>query len=107
MQIKTISAIALQQRLADDEMLFLLDVREPVEFDYAHIQNSVLIPLAHIPARFTELDPEQEIIVICHHGIRSLQAAQYLRQQGFRHVINLSGGIAAWASDCDLTMPRY
>lgn len=107
MQIKQISAIALQQRLAEGEMVFLLDVRESVEFDYAHIQNSVLIPLAQLPQRFIELDPEQEIIVICHHGIRSLQAAQYLRQQGFRHVINLSGGVAAWASDCDLTMPRY
>jgi rhodanese-related sulfurtransferase len=107
MRIKHILAIDLQQRLAEDEMVFLLDVREPVEFDYAHIQNSVLIPLQQLPQRLAELDPEQEIIVICHHGVRSLQAAHYLRQQGFRYVVNLSGGIAAWASDCDLTMPRY
>jgi rhodanese-related sulfurtransferase len=47
------------------------------------------------------------MVIICHHGIRSLQAADYLRQQGFRYVVNLTGGVAAWASDCDLTMPRY
>ncbi len=107
MAIKQISAITLQQRLADGEVLFLLDVREPHEFNYAHIKNSVLIPLNQIPKRLTELDPEQEIVLICHHGIRSLQAAEYLRQQGFRYVVNLTGGVAAWASDCDLTMPRY
>jgi rhodanese-related sulfurtransferase len=107
MAIKQISAIALQQRLADGELVFLLDVREPNEFNYAHIKGSVLMPLNQIPERLAELDPEQEMVIICHHGIRSLQAADYLRQQGFRYVVNLTGGVAAWASDCDLTMPRY
>lgn len=107
MTIKQISAVALQERLANDEILFLLDVREPHEFNYAHIEGSVLIPLNQIPQRLNELDPEQEIIVICHHGIRSQQAAHYLQQQGFKNIVNLSGGVAAWASSCDLTMPRY
>jgi rhodanese-related sulfurtransferase len=107
MTVKQISAVALQERLANDEMLFLLDVREPHEFNYAHIKDSVLIPLNQIPQRLKELDPEQEIIVICHHGIRSQQAANYLQEQGFKNVVNLSGGVAAWASDCDLSMPRY
>ena len=105
--MKQISAVDLQESLANDEMLFLLDVRELHEFNYAHIKGSVLIPLNQIPQRLNELDPEQEIIVICHHGIRSQQAAHYLQQQGFKNLVNLQGGVAAWASDCDLTMPRY
>ncbi len=107
MAIKQISAIALQQRLADGEAILLIDVREPSEFNYAHIKGSVSIPLNKIAQRLTELDPEQEMVIICHHGVRSLQAAEYLRLQGFRYVVNLTGGVAAWASDCDLTMPRY
>lgn len=107
MAIRQISAVALQERLANDEMLFLLDVREPHEFEYAHIAGSILIPLSLIPLRIKELDPEQEIILICHHGMRSQQAAHYLQQQGFKNLVNLTGGIAAWASDCDLSMPRY
>ena len=105
--MKQISAVALQERLANDEMLFLLDVREPHEFNYAHIKSSVLIPMNKIAQRLNELDPEQEIIVICHHGIRSQRVANYLEQQGFKNIVNLSGGVAAWASDCDLTIPRY
>lgn len=107
MAIKQISAVALQERLANDETLFLLDVRQPQEFEYAHIAGSVLIPLSLIPLKLNELDPEQEIIVICHHGIRSQQAAHYLEEHGFKNIVNLKGGIAAWASDCDLSMPRY
>jgi rhodanese-related sulfurtransferase len=107
MTIQQISPVALQERLANDEMLLLLDVREPHEFSFTHIRGSVSIPLSLIPLRLNELDPEQEIVVICHHGIRSQQAAQYLQKQGFRHILNLSGGVAGWASECDLTMPRY
>lgn len=107
MAIKTTTAVALQQRLANGETPFLLDVREPQEFNYAHIAGSILIPLNQIPQRLHELDPEQEIIVICHHGMRSQQAAYYLQDHGFKNVLNLIGGVAAWASDCDLTMPRY
>jgi rhodanese-related sulfurtransferase len=107
MAIKQISAVVLQQRMANDEMLFLLDVREPREFEFTHIAGSVLMPLNQIPQRLTELDPEQEIIMICHHGMRSQQAAYYLEQQGFKNIVNLTGGVAAWASDCDLSMPRY
>lgn len=107
MAIKQISAVTLQQRIANDEVLFLVDVREPHEFEFTHIAGSVLIPLNQIPQRLSELDPEQEIIVICHHGIRSQQAAHYMQQHGFKNIINLTGGIAAWASECDLSMPRY
>lgn len=107
MAIKQISAVALQERMANDETLFLLDVREPREFEFTHIAGSASIPLSLIPLRLKELDPDQEIIVICHHGMRSQQAARYLEAQGFKNLVNLRGGIAAWASDCDLSMPRY
>lgn len=85
----------------------LLDVREPWEFQYCHIEGSVLIPMREIPAAAAQLDPAQEIVVICHHGIRSRQVAYYLEQAGFTNLINLEGGVEAWAQDVDLTMKRY
>ena len=85
----------------------LLDVREPWEFGICRIDGAVLLPMHQIPHRLHELDPQRETVVICHHGIRSYQIAHYLAQQGFRRVINLQGGVAAWARDVDATMPTY
>lgn len=85
----------------------LLDVREPWEFDVCHIAGSKHIPMRTLPARLGELDGEKEIIVICHHGARSLQVAMFLERQGFGDVINLSGGVAAWAQEVDRSMRRY
>lgn len=107
MSVKSISATQLQTRLQNEEPLFLLDVREPNEFQYARIENSILIPLGQIPHRLDELDPQQEIVAICHHGIRSRQACMYLVNSGFEHVWNLTGGIDAWSCDCDSSVPRY
>jgi rhodanese-related sulfurtransferase len=107
MPVKQISAIELKNRLQKGDNLFLLDVREPNEFQYAHIDNSVLIPLNQIPSRLDELDAQQEIVVICHHGMRSQQAANYLEHSGFKNIANLKGGIEAWSCDCDNSVPRY
>lgn len=87
----------------------LLDVREPWEFNTCHIDGSRLVPMRQIPQAVSEqaLDHSQEIVVICHHGIRSRQVAYYLEQQGFDKVINLEGGVEAWANDVDPGMPRY
>ncbi len=87
----------------------LLDVREPWEFTTCHIEGSQHIPMRQIPAAVEqeELDQDQDIVVICHHGIRSRQVAYYLEQHGFEKVINLEGGVEAWANDVDPTMPRY
>jgi rhodanese-related sulfurtransferase len=85
----------------------LLDVREPWEFDYCHINGSQLVPMRHVPEVLDELDPEQEIVVICHHGIRSRQIGIYLETQGFKNVINLEGGVEDWAQQVDPTMKRY
>jgi rhodanese-related sulfurtransferase len=107
MTISQISASELHKRILNGEHPFLLDVREANEFEYARIENSVLIPLNQIPERLDELDPQQEIVVICHHGIRSRQACMYLANSGFDKVINLTGGIEAWSCDCDSSVPRY
>ncbi len=107
MSIKQISATELKTRIQHEPHLFLLDVREPNEFQYARIENSVLIPLNQIPQRLGELNPQREMVVICHHGMRSSQACMYLVNSGFKNVSNLAGGIDAWSSDCDSSVPRY
>jgi len=85
----------------------LLDVREPWEYAICHLPGTVLIPMRDLPARMSELNQEAEIVVICHHGVRSYHAARYLETLGFGDVINLSGGMAAWADEVDPAMPRY
>lgn len=107
MSIKQLSAIELKNKIDQDESLFLLDVREPHEFKFASIANSTLIPLNQIPQRLGELDAEQDIVVICHHGMRSMQAAHFLVNSGFKNIANLVGGIDAWSRECDDSVARY
>ena len=100
----------LAEYLQQSENLpLLLDVREPWEFARCHIAGSELIPMQQIPLAVeqAQLNPTREIVVICHHGIRSRQVAYYLEQQGFTKLINLEGGVEAWAQDVDPTMERY
>jgi len=85
----------------------LLDVREPWEWNLCRIPGAILIPMRDLPVRLQELNKEAETVVICHHGVRSYQAARYLESLGFGNVINLSGGVAAWAEEVDPAMPRY
>ncbi len=85
----------------------LLDVREPWEYDLCRIIDSQLISLKDLPQRWNELPRGHDIIVICHHGVRSQQAARFLEDAGFLQLYNLSGGIAAWAEQIEPTMPRY
>ena len=85
----------------------LLDVREPWEFRVCRIDGSQLIPMGQLPASLPTLDPSRETVVICHHGIRSRQVAMYLDYQGFTNVINLAGGVDAWARDIDPRMATY
>jgi rhodanese-related sulfurtransferase len=107
MTVKQLSALDLKARIERQDPLILLDVREPHEYQYARIENSVLIPLNQIPQRMTELDPVQQTVVICHHGVRSQMAAQFLVKSGFQNIVNLSGGIDAWSCECDDSVPRY
>ena len=85
----------------------LLDVREPWEWDVCHLPGAILIPMGELPTRLQELNKAAETVVICHHGVRSYHAARYLETVGFGDVVNLSGGVAAWADEVDPVMPRY
>jgi rhodanese-related sulfurtransferase len=86
----------------------LLDVREFWEVQTARIEGSVHIPMAEVPARFhNELDPEEHIVVVCHHGVRSLNVAHWLRQQGYEKVQSLSGWIDRWSRSVDPKVPVY
>jgi len=85
----------------------LLDVRENWEFEICSIDNSLLIPMGQIPAKLDQIDSDQEIVVICHHGIRSANVCRYLEHQGYEQMINLSGGVDAWAKDVDINMAVY
>jgi rhodanese-related sulfurtransferase len=86
----------------------VLDVREPWEYDAAKIAGSKHIAMGDIPARFNqELDPEEHIVVVCHHGVRSMNVTAWLRQQGFEKVQSLQGGIDRWARQVDSSVPLY
>ena len=85
----------------------LLDVREAWEFERCHIEGAELLPMSGIPSRYGELDPEREVVVICHHGVRSFHVARFLEHNGFTNVINLTGGVDAWAKEVDHAMPLY
>ncbi len=104
-----ISAIApneLKQRIERGEHPFVLDVREPWEVAAAALPGTTHIPMGEIPSRLSELDPDRETVVLCHHGIRSAQVAIYLARNGFEKVLNLAGGIDAWSA-IDPAVPRY
>ena len=89
------------------ENLILLDVREDWEWEKAHLEGAIHIPLAELPARFGELDPRSEIIVYCHMGDRSIDGCLCLWAQGFRKIRSLTGGIEAWSELVDPSVPRY
>lgn len=107
--IPSITARELQAELQSANPPRLLDVREPEEFDLARIEGSTLIPLGQIPARAAEIESWQNepAVVLCHHGIRSMHAIQYLQQLGFKDLRNLTGGIDSWSREADPTVPRY
>jgi len=85
----------------------LLDVREPWEFELCHLENSLLLPMQTVPARINELEPAADIVVICHHGVRSRQVGSFLERQGFTSIYNLTGGVNAWANDVEPAMEKY
>jgi len=97
----------LHGKLQKGEKIFLLDVREPVEYEICHLENAVMIPLSKLPEKVNQLSLTDEIVVYCHTGVRSSMAVKLLRDLGFRRVRNLAGGIDAWAERIDPEMPRY
>jgi rhodanese-related sulfurtransferase len=105
--IPEVSAHDVKQQLESGRLLVLLDVREPEELLLAQLPGAVHIPMGEVPGRLHELDPDADIVVFCHHGIRSASVAQFLAQRDFGHVVNLAGGIDAWSVLVDPSVPRY
>ena len=102
-----ISVHELQAKRNAGADFVLLDVREAEEVALVQLPHSVHIPMGDIPSRLHELDPEAEIVVYCHHGVRSLRVAHFLNQHDFVRAVSLAGGIDAWANEIDPRMARY
>jgi rhodanese-related sulfurtransferase len=107
--VQQIAAAALSAWLADAARPRpqLVDVREAWEFEISHIAGSLHMPMGQVPARAGELDAQADVVVICHHGARSMQVALCLEKHGFARVHNLVGGVDAWARSVDPAMPAY
>jgi len=107
--VQQITAAALSAWLADEARAHpqLVDVREAWEFEISHIAGSLHMPMGQVPARAGELDAQADVVVICHHGARSMQVGVYLEKHGFARVHNLVGGVDAWARSVDPAMPAY
>lgn len=98
----------MKKALGDPKLgIKVIDVREPDEYQIAHVAGVPLIPLSLLPQRFTELDPNQQIYIHCKSGVRSLKALRFLREQGFKYVKSVKGGILAWSDQVDPNVPKY
>jgi rhodanese-related sulfurtransferase len=98
----------VRRELDSPEPPVLLDVREPVELQMARIEGALHMPMGEVPMRANqELDPDAHIVVVCHHGVRSLNVTHWLRQQGFEKVQSMRGGIDRWSREVDASVPTY
>lgn len=107
--MKHITVQELDQWLKDNsaQQPLLLDVREPNEYAICHLEQAELMPMRTVPAHLDDLQQDAPIVCICHLGGRSAQVATFLEQHGFTNVINLTGGMHAWATSIDTTMATY
>ena len=103
----TIAPDQLQEMMNEGKRFILLDVREKWEYEMVHIEGATLIPFGELPRRFREITPGVEVVVYCHWGMRSLDAAFLLQQLGFKSVKSLVGGIDRWAQEIDTQLLRY
>jgi rhodanese-related sulfurtransferase len=99
----------LKRILDAKEPISLIDCRQPGEHAICRIEGAVLIPLPEFPEYFgdVEVEPDRRVVIYCHHGVRSLNAAAYLRQLGFKGAVSLAGGIDLWSQRVDPGVPRY
>ena len=98
----------MSRALQDSKLgIRVIDVREPDEYQIAHVNGVPLLPLSALPQRFTELDPNQQYYIHCKSGVRSLRALEFLREQGFKYLKSVKGGIDAWADEIDHSVPKY
>jgi sulfur-carrier protein adenylyltransferase/sulfurtransferase len=107
MDVPTITAPELKAKIDRKEPFVLIDVREPYEYEICRIPGSKLIPVGELPARLSELDTADEIVLQCKSGARSARALHILKEAGFRKLANLGGGITAWADQVDPSVPKY
>jgi molybdopterin/thiamine biosynthesis adenylyltransferase/rhodanese-related sulfurtransferase len=105
--VDEVDVLGLKRSLDSGSEMFLLDVREPYEFDFAHLKDSKLVPLGQLADRIEELDKSKDIVVYCHTGVRSARAVEFLKSNGFTKVRNLKGGIKSWTALVDPTVPDY
>ncbi|TLY45588.1 MAG: rhodanese [Nitrospirae bacterium] len=103
----TITVQELKEKLERGDKIVLIDVREPWEYNICKIPTAQLISLGTLGTEYKKLDPNAEIVLHCHMGMRSMDATQFLLQQGFKNVKNLTGGINAWSLQIDPSVPRY
>jgi rhodanese-related sulfurtransferase len=104
---ESISPVELAERFSKGEQVNLIDVREPLEYEIARVEGAKLLPLSQFNEWINDLKPEEEIIVMCHHGIRSANLCMFLVRNGFEKVFNLDGGIDLWSKEVDANIPRY
>jgi rhodanese-related sulfurtransferase len=102
-----ITPAEVKQRLDRGEKITIIDVREPWEFDICSIDGAKLIPMGTVPANLPSLDTDDDIVIYCHRGMRSLDVAVWLRGQGVERAKSLAGGIERWALEIDPQVPRY
>ncbi len=105
--MKSITSATLKTKLDAGEKLRLLDVREAWEYDLCSIEGSTNISMSNIEQMLNEFKTDDEIIVICHHGMRSFQVANYLEGKDYSNITNLEGGVDAWAKSIDADMTQY
>lgn len=105
--VKQLTVQEVSERLHRGDGLVVLDVREPAELHIAALPGTTHIPMNDVPARAGELPKDKDIVVMCHHGMRSMQVAFYLERQGFERLYNLAGGIDAWSRQIDSSVPLY
>lgn len=102
-----LNAEELRARLDSDSPPVVIDVREAEELEIVSLKGALHVPMSEFEASVRALDPHQDYVIVCHHGIRSAEAAGFMVQYGFTRVANLLGGLDSWACEVDPTMPRY
>lgn len=102
-----LTVLELREVLESEQAIQLIDVRETSEWNICHIEGALLMPMNSIPNRMEEIDKSQKTVMYCHHGVRSQRVIDYLQCQGFDNLLNLQGGIHAWAMQVDPEMEKY
>jgi rhodanese-related sulfurtransferase len=102
-----ITPVEMKERLDRGEDFLLVDVREPWEHELCRIEGAKLIPMGSIPANLQALDVDEDVVCYCHHGMRSMDVAVWLRGQGVQRAKSLAGGIERWSLEIDPRVPRY